>query len=72
MAGWVSELSLPSGKATELLILEQTRLHLSFSLMSRGNQGEQREWESGPQTALVLPGDRGPVGVSAVRGGQQG
>lgn len=36
-AGWVSELSLPSGKATELLILEQIRLHLSFSLMSRGN-----------------------------------
>lgn len=25
--------------------------------MSRGNQGEQHEWESGPLTALVLPGD---------------
>lgn len=31
----------------------QPWLHVSFSLRSRGNQGEQREWESGRLTALV-------------------
>lgn len=40
--------------------------------MSRGNQGEQREWESGPLTAPVLQDDRGPVGISALGAGQQG